>query len=270
MKENASPRDRAGLALHSLRAVAGDDVAQISTALRKTDPALRIHIHASETVHEVEECMAGLGARPVQWLLDNVGLNDAWTIIHATHLDTREWRELAESGAVAGLCPMTEATVGDGFFPLVEYQSAQGRWGIGTDSHYVANPAMELRMLECGKRLQLSKRNLLADPTSRLTAHSGRRLFDLALAGGAQAVGQNQGAFTPGTRADIVMLDKSSSALLTHDVETVFDAWILGGSDNPVRDVLIAGEWVVRDGHHPLEEQIAQSYAGEMRKLFVD
>ncbi|MCL4675786.1 MAG: amidohydrolase family protein, partial [Pararhodobacter sp.] len=144
-----------GLALHSLRAVTPNEAKAALAGMQAMDPNARLHIHVSETTHEVAEVEAGLGARPVQWLLDNVGLDDRWCLVHATHLDASEIAGSAASGAVAGLCPLTEATMGDGFFPLVEYHKAGGAWGIGTDSHYSTSIAEELRILECGKRLEL-------------------------------------------------------------------------------------------------------------------
>jgi formimidoylglutamate deiminase len=194
-------------------------------------------------------------------LLEHAGIDARWTLVHATHLDQAERAGLALSGAVAGLCPLTEATLGDGVFPLVEYQSRGGRWGIGTDSHYSGSVAAELRMLECGQRLCHARRNVLAVPGSPLTAHSGRRLYDLALEGGSIASGTDTGALTPGRRADFVVLDARAPGLLGHGPRTVLDAWVLGDAGNVVRNVMVDGCWVVRDGRHPHEEHAARRFA---------
>ena len=264
----AHPNLRVGLALHSLRAVTPDEARAALAGMDAMDPAARLHIHVSETTHEVAEVKAGLGARPVQWLLDNLGLDDRWCLVHATHLDAAEIAGAAASGAVAGICPLTEATMGDGFFALPEYHGAGGAWGIGTDSHYSTSTAEELRILECGKRLELRRRNVIARPREGAPVHSGRVLFDTALAGGEQASGQGGGALVAGRRADLVMLDPESHVLLGHGPDTVLDAWILGGTQNPVRDVMVTGRWVIRDRRHPEEEAIRVAYRAAAATLF--
>lgn len=264
----AHPNLRVGLALHSLRAVTPDEARAALAGMDAMDAAARLHIHVSETTHEVEEVSAGLGARPVQWLLDNLGLDDRWCLVHATHLDAAEIAGAAASGAVAGICPLTEATMGDGFFALPEYHGAGGAWGIGTDSHYSTSTAEELRMLECGKRLELGRRNVIARPRDGAPVHSGRVLFDTALAGGEQASGQGGGALVAGRRADLVMLDPECNVLLGHGPDTMLDAWILGGTQNPVRDVMVAGRWVIRDGRHPEDEAIRAAYRTAGAALF--
>ena len=258
---------RLGIAIHSLRAVAPDELAVAVEATLAADPAARLHIHVSEQPREVEEIRAGLGARPVEWMLHNTDLNEHWTLVHSTHVNTDECRGLAESGAVAGLCPMTEATLGDGIFPLVDYHRQGGRWGIGTDSHYSTSTADELRVLECGQRLAAGKRNLIASPDTQVTCHSGRRLLDLALAGGRQSLGYETGVLAAGMRADLVMLDADDPALIGHGPATVLDAWILSGHSNPVRDVMIAGRWIVQGGRHHQEDTITAAYKAAMHEL---
>ena len=263
-----NPGLNVGLALHSLRAVTPDEARAALAGIEAMDRDARIHIHVSETTHEVAEVEAGLGARPIQWLLDNVGLNARWCLVHATHMDASEIAGAAASGAVAGICPLTEATMGDGFFALPEYHGAGGAWGIGTDSHYSTSTAEELRILECGKRLELRRRNVIARPRDGQAVHSGRVLFDTALAGGERASAQGGGALVAGRRADLVMLDPDSQVLLGHGPETVLDAWILGGTQNPVRDVMVAGRWVIRDGRHAHEDAIRAAYRDAAARLF--
>jgi formimidoylglutamate deiminase len=264
---STQPTLRVGAALHSLRAVTPDVVRAALAGMDALDPAARLHIHVSETLHEVAEVEAGLGARPVQWLLDHVELGENWCLVHATHLDRPEIAGAAKSGAVIGICPLTEATMGDGFFPLVEYHGAKGAWGIGTDSHYSTSTAEELRILECGKRLELLRRNVIAKPQDGRAVHSGRVLFDTALAGGEHASGQGGGALVAGRRADLVILDQDSHTLLGHGPETALDAWILGGTENPVRDVMVAGQWLIRDRRHAHEQAIRANYLGAMGRL---
>ena len=264
------PNLEVGLALHSLRAVAPEEAKQAIAGALEMDPDCRLHIHVSEQPLEVEEVKAGLGARPVQWLLDNIGLDDRWSLIHATHIDEQERKGLASSGAVVGLCPVTEATLGDGVFPLVDFQHEGGRWGIGTDSNYTTSTAAELRMLECGLRLQAGRRNMLVLPDSDLVSHSGRRLFDLALVGGAQSLGMPVGSLIAGQRADMVILDSNNPSIISHTTETVLDAWILSATTNPVRDVMVKGRWVIRDDKHEFEHEIVSGYKNTMNELLAN
>ena len=266
---HGNPKQAIGMALHSLRAVAPAELRQAVQGVLQMDADTRIHIHVSEQPREVEEVIAGLGARPVEWLLDNVGLDQKWSLIHATHINQYERKGMAASGVVAGICPVTEATLGDGIFPLVEYQQEGGRWGIGTDSHYTTSTAEELRILECGLRLQAGRRNMLVTPENPLTSRSGRRLFDLSLAGGRQSLGMPVGSIAPGQRADLVVLDPDHPTILGHTAETVLDAWILSATGNPVRDVMIAGDWIVRNGQHEQEEAILRDYKETMRRVLA-
>lgn len=261
------PALRVGLALHSLRAVTPDEALTTLAGVDAMEPTAKVHIHVSETIKEVAEVESALGARPVQWLLENVDLNSRWCLVHATHLDASEITGMADSGAVAGLCPLTEAMLGDGLFPLVEYHNAHGRWGIGTDSNCCSSIAEELRMLECGKRLELRRRNVIASSADGEVSHTGRVLLESALAGGERASGQGAGALAPGRRADLVMLDPESHGLLGHGPETVLDAWIFGGTQNPVRDVMVAGKWMIRDGLHNDDTAIRARYRLAMDRL---
>ena len=266
-RRKESSKLEVGMALHSLRAVSPTEVKGALEGMRTIDPAARLHIHVSETTHEVAEVEAGLGARPVQWLLDNVELDDRWCLVHATHMDAKEIAGCAASGAIVGICPLTEATMGDGFFPLVEYAGGGGKWGIGTDSHYCASIGEELRILECGKRLELRRRNVLARPGGGIASHTGRTLFDQAIAGGEAASRQGAGALVPGRRADLVMVDGNADGLLGHGPATALDAFTLGGTDNPIRDVMVGGRWTIREGRHESEAKIRKAYVGAMAKL---
>lgn len=257
-----------GLALHSLRAVAADEVHEALAAAGTR--RLPIHIHVSETQREVDEVLAGLGARPVQWLLDHAAIDERWTVVHATHLDDAERRGLAKSGAVASLCPMTEAMLGDGLFPLVAYQAEGGRWAIGTDSHYASGVAAELRMLECGQRLAHARRNVLADAASAepRQRHSGERLFSLALQGRHSFADARQ-AWSEGASADVVVLDATAPALAGHDTGTALDAWLLSGAADAVGRVMCRGRWLVEGGRHIERARLTARYAQAVRRLLA-
>jgi formiminoglutamate deiminase len=191
----------------------------------------------------------------VEWLLDHAGLNDRWCLVHATHMTAAETQGLAASGAVAGLCPITEANLGDGIFPSVKYRQAGGRFGIGTDSNVQIDAAGELRALEYAQRLTTRSRNVLAGAVERST---GRALFDAALAGGAQALGQDAFGICAGAPADLVSLDADHPAFHGRKGDALLDSWIFAGGK--VDCVWRAGRAVVRQGRHIARDEIAAHY----------
>jgi len=252
------PQFARGVAPHSLRAVTPAMLADI------TEGATLIHIHAAEQVKEVAECEAATGARPVRWLLDNAPVDPRWCLIHCTHLDAAEVAGLAASGAVAGLCPSTEASLGDGIFPLTAHREAGGRIGIGTDSHVGISVRDELRQLETSQRLRDLARALAGDAES---PHPGQALFDAALGGGAQASGRRIGALLAGYRADLLVLDPDHPVLAGREGDALLDSWVFSGQDNPIRHVMCGGCWAVRDAHHVREAAIGAAYRAAVRRL---
>jgi formimidoylglutamate deiminase len=250
-----------GLAPHSLRAVTPQQLRDLLAAGR----AGPIHIHAAEQPREVAETLAAHGARPVEWLLGNAPLDVRWCLIHATHMTDAEADALARTGAVAGLCPSTEANLGDGTFGLTRWLAAQGRLGIGTDSHVGVVPAAELRQLETSQRLATGRRAVASDEHA---PHPGRLLLDAALAGGAQASGRRIGAIAPGARCDLVELDPEHPALIGRAGDALLDAWIFAASSNPVRRVVCGGRIVVEAGRHVAALPIATEFRAAMRRLF--
>jgi formimidoylglutamate deiminase len=240
-----------GVAPHSLRAVSPEELAAMP-ALAGSGP---VHIHVAEQTKEVDDCLAWSGARPVEWLLANAPVDPRWCLIHATHVTPTEWGEVAARGAVVGLCPVTEANLGDGVFPASAYVQGGGRFGIGTDSNVQIGLAEELRMLEYSQRLSLRKRAVMAD--GRRT--TGRALFDRALSGGAQATG-SQGGLAVGLNADIVGLDTSRIAFEGRSGDAVLDSWIFGGDRSAIRSVWRRGKQVVVDGRHIARDAIEARY----------
>jgi formimidoylglutamate deiminase len=255
MKRIARTADvRAGVAPHSLRAV---DPAALRELVSALPPDAPIHIHVAEQTKEVEECRLALGQRPVEWLLSNFPIDERWCFVHATHMVEDETRALARSGAVAGLCPTTEGNLGDGVFPLLEYRAAGGRYGIGGDSHVSRDPAEELRLMEYVQRLVARKRNLVVGQSPAV----GTTLWLEAAAGGAQAMGRAMGAIAPGKRADLVVLDTEQRG------DAAVNTLIFGGTGGMVRDVMVAGRWVVEHGRHRLEEPAAQNFSQALKAL---
>ena len=261
-----------GIALHSLRAVQPDAMGAVLDGIAKlpSSPAQRpasampVHIHIAEQIGEVQDCLAIRNARPVEWLLDHAPVDRRWCLVHATHLEEHEMRRLARSGAVAGLCPTTEANLGDGLFPLKAYLDEGGVLGIGSDSHSSVSPVEELRWLEYGQRLVTRHRNVSA---SAATPSTGETLYARALAGGAQAAGGGIGGFAPGLRADFVVLDDDAPLFAGRDPAQLVDTWLFAGNVNLVRDVFVGGERVVEGGRHRERVRVAQRYRDVVERL---
>lgn len=254
----AGPDAVLGVAPHSLRAVPPPALAA-AAALR---PGAPVHMHLAEQVAEVEEVRSALGARPVEWLLANADVGPRWCLIHCTQMEPAETRALAATGAVAGLCPVTEASLGDGIFDGVTFAGAGGRFGIGTDSNIRIALTEELRSLEYSQRLRDRGRAMLADPARS----TGRVLWDAAVAGGAQALARPAG-ITPGAWADLVALDGEAGDLAGRSGDGVLDALIFARGEGAVRDVWSAGRPVVRDGWHGARDRVAARYRAVVARL---
>ncbi len=254
---------RVGMALHSLRAVPPD---AMRVVLESSLADGLVHIHIAEQIGEVQDCLNVRGARPVEWLFDNAPVDARWCLVHATHMTTDETRRLAESGAVAGLCPTTEANLGDGLFLLTAYREAGGVLGIGSDSNISISPIEELRWLEYGQRLMTRHRNIAVSESS---ASVGENLWGDALFGGAQASGVDIGALESGARADFIVLNAESPLLAGRDAENVLDTFLFAGNANLVRDVMVDGEWVVRDFRHRDEDAIAARYRQAITRILA-
>jgi len=242
-----------GVAPHSLRAVMPQELSAIVKLVPQHAP---VHIHAAEQQKEVADCLAWSGERPIAWLLDHAGVDARWCVVHATHMTEEETRGLAASEAIAGLAPTTEADLGDGTFAARAYFDAHGAFGIGSDSNTMIDPYAELRQLEWSQRLVSRSRNVLAIGDAPV----GQSLYAAAAHGGARAMAVAAGAIAPGMRADLVVLDPRDAALAEQDVDTMLDAAIFGPCRNAVRDVMVGGRWVVRDGHHVDEDEVYSRY----------
>ena len=256
----ALPGANVGIAPHSLRAVMPDELAAIGP-MAEAGP---IHIHAAEQIREVEDCIAWSGRRPVEWLLENAPVDARWCLIHATHMTAAETAALARHGAVAGLCPVTEASLGDGIFPAREFLDAGGRFGVGTDSNVLIGVADELRQLEYGQRLKHRERNVLSGGRGLST---GRALFDATLAGGAQALAQPIAGLQAGARADIVTLDTTHPSLAGRRGDAILDGWIFSAGGAAVADVWAGGNKVVERGRHRLHQGARDTFSAAIRRL---
>ena len=251
-------RLRIGCAFHSLRAVPEAAMREVLAALPPDTP---VHIHIAEQVGEVQDCLALRNARPVEWLLREFRVDRRWTLVHATHLTPEETRGIAASGATVAICPTTEANLGDGLFPLRDFLHADGRWGIGSDSHVSVSPVEELRWLEYGQRLSTRHRNIAVLPGSPSV---GRTLLAGVLESEADATG------LPHDAEEGVWLDADAPALAGASVEDLVDRWLFAGNRTLVRQVRVGGRDVVTEGRHIDRDAIAQRYSATVRQLLAD
>ncbi len=250
---------RLGVAPHSLRAVSPEGLAACLT-LRPDAP---LHMHLAEQLAEVEEVKSHLGARPVEWLLEHVPVDQRWCLIHCTQMQRHETLALAATGAVAGLCPITESSLGDGIFDGVAWTGAAGAWGIGSDSNIRIALSEELRTLDYSQRLRDTSRAALATAEKS----TGRVLFEGAATGGAQAAGRDAGQIAAGKLADLVALDTNHIDLEGRTGDTLLDAFIFAADDRAVTDVWSAGRHVVTEGRHMHHEAITKDYRAVLRRL---
>jgi formimidoylglutamate deiminase len=260
---------RLGLAPHSLRAVPPDSLREAVAGLHALDATAPVHIHIAEQTGEVQACLAWSGQRPVQWLLDHVPVDARWCLVHATHMDADEYVRAARTGAVAGLCPTTEANLGDGIFDMQAWRAAGGHWGVGSDSHATVNAAEELQMLEYGQRLVTRQRNLLANADQPSVATA---LTLEAVAGGAQASARAISGLAVGQQADWVVLDAHDLLLQgLPSAEAMLSAHVFASHRrSAIGEVWVAGRPQVRAGRHALHDEALSGLAHARRQLLID
>lgn len=247
-----------GIAPHSLRAVTGEELAALLPLT--TGP---VHIHIAEQTREVDACVAWSGLRPVRWLYEHAAVDARWCLVHATHVDEDEVQRILASRAVVGLCPITEANLGDGLFPMQAFARGGGRFGVGSDSNVLIDAAEELRLLEYGQRLQLRGRNVLAAGNGQ---SSGRWLFEQSLYGAGQALGVTTG-LQAGAPADVVELDPTHPALIARDGDALLDSWVFAARNGAVRSVWRQGRQLVREGRHLQRDAVAARFASALQSL---
>lgn len=259
------PGAAVGVAPHSLRAVTPAELSAI-VQLAADGP---VHIHIAEQTREVEECMAWCGRRPVEWLLENQPVDARWCLVHATHASEAELAQISARGAVVGVCPVTEASLGDGIFPAAGFLGQQGRIGIGSDSNVLIDAAEELRMLEYSQRLALRARNVLALAPGVST---GRTLYDAVLAGGHSVLhpgGSAAPGLVPGASFDIVTLAARHPALLERSGDELIDSWVFAAGRAAIDCVWRAGAKVVDGGRHRDRDAIVARYGRALQQLLA-
>jgi len=255
---------RVGVAFHSLRAVPLEELRRAAQRLHELDPTMPLHIHVAEQLLEVQACVRATGRRPIELLLESGVLSRHWCLVHATHATAREITGIAASAAAVCVSITTEANLGDGFFDTARFVGAQGRLCVGSDSQCTVSPAEELRWLEYQQRLRKRRRAVLA---SSAEPHVGTRLWRDAALHGAEAIGQPAGVIEVGRRADWLVLDAGHPALLGAAPDTALDHLLFAGGEAAIRDVMVAGRWVIKDGRHAGDPELAPRFAALMRRL---
>lgn len=255
----ALPGGVSGMAPHSLRAVTSAELAEVVRML----PEAPVHIHVAEQLAEVHDCVAWSGLRPVRWLLEHMDVDARWCLVHATHADATEIEAIARSGASVGLCPVTEANLGDGIFPVAGFIAAGGQFGVGTDSNVCISLAAELSLLEYAQRLVHQSRNVIG-----LEACStGMALFRRALAGGARALGVANAGIAVGHVADLVSLARDEPAMLCRSGDAWMDAWLFASPNNAVDCVWVGGRKQVEHGRHRQRDRVRRVYRQAIQAL---
>jgi len=258
---------RLGLAPHSLRAVPPEGLREALAGLQAIDATAPIHIHIAEQTKEVDDCVAWSGQRPVAWLLDHAPVDARWCLVHATHMDADEYRRAAASGAVAGLCPTTEANLGDGIFDLPAWRAAGGAWGLGSDSHICVNAAEELMLLEYSQRLATRTRNVAASETQPQVAAA---MTLAAVHGGAQAAGRAIGRLAHGQQADFVVLDAAHPALAGLGAPEMLSSHVFASHRTSAIDaVWVAGRARVQAGRHLLHDSATAGFVAARSELLT-
>ena len=264
----AAQGTRLGLAPHSLRAVPPEGLREALAGLDAIDATAPIHIHIAEQTQEVDDCIAWSGQRPVAWLLDHAPVDGRWCLVHATHMDPDEYRRAAASGAVAGLCPSTEANLGDGIFDLSAWRAAGGVWGVGSDSHVCVNAAEELMLLEYSQRLATRQRNVTADVAQPQVATA---MGLAAVRGGAQAAGRPIAGLAVGQQADFVVLDAAHASLAGLAAPEMLAGHVFASHrSSAVQSVYVGGRAVVRDGQHGQRRLAVDGFVAARRQLLQE
>jgi formimidoylglutamate deiminase len=260
----AAGLQRTGVAFHSLRAVPLENLQRAALCLRQIDPAMPLHIHVAEQLQEVKACLRETGRRPIELLLDTGLLTPHWCLVHATHATPAELKGVADADSSVCVSISTEANLGDGLFDTGRFLNAGGRLCVGSDSQSTVSPAEELRWLEYQQRLRKKRRGVLA---TKSEPHVGTRLWRDAARHGAQAIGQPAGAIEVGRRADWLVLDAAHPSMAGAAIGTELDHLLFAGGDAAIRDVMVAGHWVIKDRRHEAEDRLRPQFKRLMHEL---
>lgn len=253
-----------GIAPHSLRAVNKSALEDAVSHVRSLDDKAPIHIHISEQQQEVRDCFGHYEKRPVQWLLDNMTLDQHWCLIHATHINIDEINGIIDSKAIAGICPTTEANLGDGIFPTDEFMQLGGQVAIGSDSHISVSVIEELKLLEYAQRLNKQQRAILATSETRSV---GQHLWQHTAKNGALSTNSNTGCLAIGKQADLLVINQNKMRLYANDPQHFLDSLVFASNANQIQDVMVNGHWVIVGGKHRMEDEFERKFASTLAVL---
>jgi len=235
-----------GAVAHSLRAVPPEAVAGLRSEARRR--GVPLHLHVEEQRREIDECVAAYGKRPMELLLGlGAGGEDeplaGTTAVHCTHTRPEELARFVEAGGRVCVCPLTEASLGDGIPPLAaaleRSPAVAGALCLGTDSNARISMAEEARWLEYGQRLAGEWRGVLRDRAGRVAP----TLLAAATSGGAAALGLPTGEIAAGRPADLVALDLDHPALAGATPAALLEAFLFGAGDDAIAATALAGRW---------------------------
>jgi formimidoylglutamate deiminase len=249
---------RLGFSVHSLRAV---DFEDIKTTFQEGPKELPFHLHVAEQRKEVSDCLAYCAKRPMQWLLENLPVNERFNLVHSTHLDDTELTQLAKSGANVVLCPSTEGNLGDGIFRMKEYVKLGGHWCIGTDSHIGINPLEEFRMIDYRQRLITHQRNTFEGDAATYMVNEEINRGRLSMGN------QHQHHFAIGQPLDAVVYSSQSHLLQASSEKNRLATIVYTGDSNRNLGTIVNGKWVVKNGHHTNGRIIKKNFAKTMKEL---
>jgi formimidoylglutamate deiminase len=267
VQRQASPRLNAGVAIHSLRAARPESIHRLRALTEGFGGP--VHIHVAEQIGEVRDCLAATGLRPVEWLAQQGLLDPRWQLVHATHVNRAEIMAVAHCGSTAVICPSTEANLGDGLTDLPAWLRAGVPLAVGSDSQVTRAWREELRWMDYGQRLGLRTRNVAAAPEVGQPA-TAERLWQLALDGGAAAAGQSSWGIHPGARADLLVVDLADASLAGIPPSRWLDALVFSSPGRPWRDVMVAGQWAVREHQQRGSSERVARFESVMHRLWVE
>jgi formiminoglutamate deiminase len=247
------PNVRLGAAIHSTRAVQPEQAAIVGAwAARHSLP---VHAHVSEQRAENEVCLEVYGATPTAMLHYEGVLSERFTAVHATHVSEADIELLGEAGVCCCLCPTTERDLADGIGPGAALRAAGASLAVGSDSQAFIEPLEEARAIELDERLASGVRG----------KHTTPQLLRALTSSGYASLGWGEGgAIRSGALADLVALRSDTVRLAGVPADKLLDGVVFAGAAADVTDVIVGGEFVVRDSRHvrlDAESELASAIA---------
>jgi formiminoglutamate deiminase len=253
-----SPHARAGAAIHSVRAVPPEHMHPVVAWSRRRGAPL--HVHMSEQQAENDACRAVYGVSPARLLYDEDVLGPRTTVVHATHVSAADLALLGGAQVFACLCPTTERDLGDGLAAAGRLTMAGCTLTLGSDSHAVVDMLEEARGVEYAERLARRARgHLTADALLRAATCDGH----------ASLGWPDAGEIVPGAWADLITVSLDSIRTAGAPTELALETAVFAASAADVRDVVISGRDVVRDGVNLLVPDVPGELSRSIRAVLT-